>query len=591
VKDYGWFNNKVDTVLIVPNEIVLNENSDAMFREKNIENIETHIKALPTNFFKIRFFRENIGVSILKSYLSKFSYSSEIVYMDEYINTQPDIINKIISVNPTVIGISIMYNLHLLNAIQITIDLRRKGYTGHIVYGGPCATLLCAELLNNIPWLDSVALGEGEITLRLLVEYIKEKKPLSDIPGLAFRFNGVIKKSAPTIVENLDDLPFANRDYLELFKAKLGNMMTVCSIYTSRGCAGKCTFCSAPSLGEYSPTLWRCRSVNSLLNEMSLLVEQYGIKYFDIIDENFFGYGTDAYIRLENFANGIIEKKLKISFRGEIRADAKLNHDILIKLKNAGLTDILLGIESGSQSVLNRWQKGTKISMIKSVINLVQTMGFNFDPAFIMVDPITTVDEFLESIDFIIDTQIYKCEKPLYLFNEMIIFPGTKIHEQFLKDGVINEPEAIQVISLKSSQQDINAFCQKISFCDYTIKDKHVCLMWTALKGKVNYLTNFIEIRMPSILSELNKRFSDQDLLKKELIINKIRLYNKWLKGLSELTKELLLCAKGYLKDDIKEKQFESSLQECIDKFSNNALGEKIEGFITTCNSFLNSLN
>ena len=591
MKDYGWFNNKVDTVLIVPHEIVLNEDSDVMFREKNIENIETQIKALPTNFFKMRFFRENIGVLILKSYLSKFNYSSEIVYMDEYINTQVDIIDKIISVAPAVIGISIMYNLHLINAIQITIDLRKNGYTGHIVYGGPCATLLYEELLTNILEIDSIALGEGEKTLRFLVEYIKEKKTLSDVPGLAIRFNGVIKKSAPSIIENLDDLPFANRDYLELFKAKLGNMMTVCSIYTSRGCAGKCTFCSAPSLGEYSPIPWRCRSVSNLLNEMSLLVEQYGIKYFDIIDENFFGYGANAYMRLEDLANGIIENNLKINFRGEIRADANLNYDILMKLKNAGLTDILLGIESGSQSVLNRWQKGTKISKIKSVIDLVQTMGFNFDPAFIMVDPITTVDEFLESIDFIVDTKIYKCEKPLYLFNEMIIFPGTRIYKQFLKDGVINMSEAIPAISIKSSQQDINNFCQKISFCNYIIKDKHIRSMWTTLKGKVNYLTDFVEIRMPLILSELNKRFSNQDLLGKELIINKIRLYNKWLKVLSELTIELLMCTKGFLKNEIQENQLETSLQECIDNFSDNVLGEKIESFVATCNSVLDSLN
>lgn len=591
MKECGCSKNTIDMIFIVPTEIVLNKDSDIMFREKNIENIETQIKALPTNFFKMRFFRENIGVSVLNSYLSKFNYNSKIFYMDEYVDKQFCLIDEIMDINPAVIGISIMYNLHLISAIQITNEIRRRGYSGHIVYGGPCATLLCDKLLSGVLELDSVALGEGENTLKLLIEYIKEKKNLSNIPGLATRVDGKIQKSSPVIVENLDDIPFANRDYLQIYKDKLANMMTVCSIYTSRGCAGKCTFCSAPQLGEYSSIRWRFRSVDNLLDEMSMLVEKFGIKYFDIIDENFFGYGAKAYTRLEDFVKGVNERGLKIRFRGEIRADANINYDILFKLKSAGLTDILLGIESGSQKVLNRWQKGTQISKVKSVISLVQSMGFNLDPAFIMVDPFITVDEFIESVDFIIDSKIYNCEKPLYLFNEMILFPGTRIYEEFLEKKKNNISTKESIISIMSSQQEIENFCKNISFCEYTIEDKYVQKMWSILKKKVNELTCFVESDMPLILSSLNQIFSQQNREGKEKIISIIRQYNNWLKSLNELTKELLLCSKKYLLNEINDKQYELDMQKCINYFSYNFLGEKIENYINNCNSIIKMLN
>ena len=541
---------KSSIVLIVPNEIVLENKNDIMYRETILDDIESNIYALPGNFLKVKFFKENIGVSMLKAFMEENNYEADILYMNELRNVYIEVIDEIVRVNPPIVGLSIMYNLHLFNSLQIVRDLRYKGYEGKIILGGPCATLLYKEILKVVPLIDGICMGEGEYTILNIVNCVLNNKPL-EVRGFSYVKDGVIVSSCPEIAKDLDDLPFANRDYLKYFKGKMGKLFILCAFYTSRGCSGNCTYCSAPALKAVNDTPWRCRSVDNIIEEIKYLVNEFGIEYLDIIDENFFGYGVNSYKRLKEFSEKIIESDLKITFRGEMRTDINIDSDLLGQLKKAGLHDILLGIESGVQSVLNRWRKGTKIKKTGELIKLIKSMDFNLVPALIMMDPYMTKQEMIESFAFIKETKIYECENPLYMFNELIVFPGTEIANQLLEDGITQKKDYAYSMDNNYSDNQIYELCFDMTFYNYNIQDNDVSAFWKALKQSVNILTYLVDYRAPSVLKLIYNKFSSVVSEVKEELLQFIKRYRLWMKNLPEMTMGLLEISSSHLSLDI----------------------------------------
>ncbi len=574
----------MDIVLIAPQEILLRDKS--LFRDQNIKSDFDNITINPVSFAYVKFLKDNLGIAALSSFLKENGCSVKVIntYLKN-ISIQC-LCDDILDLNPSVIGISLLYDLCSYSTCLIVKTLRNKGYKGHITLGGPFSSVTYEYFLKGIKEINSVIRGEGEIPLLELIRKINKKEEWRDIKGLSYSNSDgeIIFNEFGEIIENLSVLPYPSRDdyrFLVNELKKINVKMNVASIYTSRGCLGKCTYCSAPELAKINSIKWRCRTVESIVDEIKQLVEEFNVKYINIIDENFYGYGQDANSRLKELARRIISLNLNIKFWAEIRVDIKFDDETFMLLKKAGFQDILLGLESGSQKTLNRWRKGTTIAQNEYAINKIREYGFKLEPSMIMVDPYTTYEEFKDTIEFIERNKLFNTEHPLNLINEMIVFTGTELERQLIIDGIL-KPIDVTSININNCAA-IHTFCKKISTREYEIQSNLVRVMWKSLISKTNVLAELLDNKLPRIIGEiyhiLKKSNCDKEGFK--LILHNVGLWRKNIGLLlMDLLNELINIEEINSDIDLFEKNLLKRLDTVVEKYDKKYLDMNISDLL-----------
>lgn len=218
-----------------------------------------------------------------------------------------------------------------------------------VVFGGPHATHAWEDALED-PNVDAVVLGEGEETLLDLARVLSgsPKPDLSAIPGLAFRHQGkkVLSPSRGPI-RDLDALPFSV-NHLDASPG-VDPRRQLEFLITSRGCPSSCRFCSSP--GFWGGSL-RFRSPSSIVEEIRLIRDRYGLIYFSIRDDTF----TADKRRVLELCRLLEEERVRILWNCQSRVNA-VDADMLAAMKRSGCELIQYGIESGSPAMLERLGK------------------------------------------------------------------------------------------------------------------------------------------------------------------------------------------------------------------------------------------
>ena len=144
---------------------------------------------------------------------------------------------------PDVIGITAM-TFTLIDVIKVINLIKSIRPEIKVVLGGPHVHIYPEETIN-IPGVDFLVLGEGEVTFKELVENIDNPARLRSIPGLVFKENGrVINTGARPLNENLDSLPFPARHLtpVQKYSSLMARRSPITTMFTSRGCPYRCTF-------------------------------------------------------------------------------------------------------------------------------------------------------------------------------------------------------------------------------------------------------------------------------------------------------------------------------------------------------------
>ena len=249
------------------------------------------------------------------------------------------------------IGISV-YTLMWESVKRLVKRLKKLYPHIHITLGGYHPTLFTEQVLRESDDIDSVIIGEGELTFTELAECIHKRMSWKDIEGSAYIKNGEIcKNQNRKFVENLDIFPFPARDYL------FNSDQTV-PICASRGCFSNCSFCSISSFYRgVGRKKFRRRSIQNIVNEIDEIYHKYGNKEYWFIDDNFLSATRfDKEYALE-FAKELKFRNLNISFHLACRAD-EINAEIIKALVGCGLKTVMVGIESANKRQLKFYNKG-----------------------------------------------------------------------------------------------------------------------------------------------------------------------------------------------------------------------------------------
>ncbi len=381
-------------------------------------------------------FQEHLGLGYLASSLKQKGVKTKIIDANLQGLNVSKTTKEVLAANPLLIGITVTYQDCFKYAVRLSEEIKQAGYKGKIVLGGIFPTLASQEILSEFPQIDFIVRGEGEETLFELWEAVQEEREPEEVAGVAFRKDKeiVVNPSRP-LIEDLDLLPDPSRDTLPL-ALKQGGCL---SISASRGCFGSCSFCSIYSFYQQQPGKnYRYRSVERVVEEIERLVQETGEEKIMFVDAEFIGAGKKGKERALRFAEEIIKRRLKIRFRIEARAD-NVDKEVLLALKKAGLAYVFLGVESGIQSVLDRFNKKTTVEDNLKAIKLLKELDIPTGIGFIMFDPFTTLSEVIENAEFLEKTGIPYSQLAVTVSPaaKLIVFTGTEAQKKLSKEGVL----------------------------------------------------------------------------------------------------------------------------------------------------------
>lgn len=261
-----------------------------------------------------------------------------------------------------------------------------------LILGGCIPTFAYEQLIKKYDNIICIY-GEGEEAFfQLAFSYaeglfdIDEK--LLEIGNLVFKLNNQIMITSQKSLDlDREDTTIRNTYILEYIKKNHG----IVRLEGSRGCSwNKCSFCCVNA--KYANPSWRGFSIDKIVKEL-IEISDMGFHAPYFTDEDFFGQEYNRAIELGNRiidlkAQGKIRKDMNF-FISILAADAicEAGKRALIVLKEAGLREVFLGIESLEKEQLKRYNKKANIDTNMKAINFINEIGLNIDSGYILFDP------------------------------------------------------------------------------------------------------------------------------------------------------------------------------------------------------------
>jgi anaerobic magnesium-protoporphyrin IX monomethyl ester cyclase len=364
-----------------------------------------------------------LGLCYISSYIKREKGIS-VHLLDLSIIPMKKLLKQVMELRPDIVGVT-CFSPNRFSSLDIVREIKSLLPETLVVAGGIHASFLYDQILKNFDSVDMVVRGEGEETVLELIDFLKEGDGLDKIRGLAFRrLSDIVVNEKRGYIKDLDSLPFPT--YVEHFIHFNGKRLRGASIITSRGCSGGCKFCSVP--GYWGKP--RFRSTENIFEEMSILVNQYKVEYVNFMDDTF----TEDKERVENLCSLIKRKNLNIKWRATARVNT-LDLGVLKIMKDAGCAEISVGVESGSQDILNRFGKKTSPEKIADICTAIKALKIRLEANFIVGGPgesDKTIEETKRLIKFI-KPDVFNVSQSLYLL------PGTALSREFSEKGFYNE--------------------------------------------------------------------------------------------------------------------------------------------------------
>jgi radical SAM superfamily enzyme YgiQ (UPF0313 family) len=326
---------------------------------------------------------------------------------------------------PNLLAVHAVYFWERTNLLfDMLSDLKRNNRDVLICLFGFFPTLAWRDIMAHFPDIDYVIVGEPEETIVDLARHM-ERGIDNELRSLAVRIHDKpVLSGIRGPISNLDGLPYPLRPDIQ-------NAQMIC-VQASRGCYNGCSFCLIPALTG-GKTAWRGRSVQDVVCEVTELV-QNGHTDIYFVDPNFIGPGKAGRERAFELARSLSE--LGITFGMETRAD-DLTYPLMKALADAGLTSLLIGLESGSHGVLSRLSKNTSVKENQDAIEMVREAGLDPELGFIMFEPESTLNDILDNFLFLKENRVLdRLSRTVnILHHQQILLKGTSGYESALNKG------------------------------------------------------------------------------------------------------------------------------------------------------------
>lgn len=280
------------------------------------------------------------------------------------------------------------------------------------------------DVLYQYKSLDLIMVGEVEETLKEILQ----KKQVAKIKGLCYRDGFVAKYTGKRpFIQDLDKLPFPARHLIDnsIYK-RPDNGKVQAIIKVSRGCPHHCFFCLATPVSGQKV---RMRSPESIVEEIRLCVNKYKITNF-LFWSDIFNEDREWVLDL---CEAIMDSGLKITWSANTRADTA-DDEMVEFMYDAGCRLVSIGVESGSQFVLDKIGKKITIDQIKKTVKLFKENKIKVYNYFILGLPWDTEDTIEETIDFAI-----RLNSDFVSFYTATPLPGTRFFKFAVENNLLSD--------------------------------------------------------------------------------------------------------------------------------------------------------
>ncbi len=361
-----------------------------------------------------------LGVLSLSAYVKKYSDAetklidfniilnkADSFYYSSFSELFRDVLSQqdYIDFNPTIIGISTLFSSAYYNMIDIAAEAR-KVYPDALIYsGGGIPTNIYKEIFRDSKDFDMLSFGEGERPLLELVK-AKDKQKLLDHhdswitrekvrAGMTFVHDDII---------DLDEIPFYDYDILNISDyglsptvktySSFGDQDITFHIATSRGCIHRCCFCASHSVHGRKMRYHSIRRVREDLEQLQL---RFGATKIGIQDDHFMADKD----RANQIINILKEMNMTIFFQSGLALYA-LDRPMLEAMKEAGVKQLVLAVESGSNRVLKEiMHKPINLDIIRRVVDDCRDLGIETDANIVVGVPGETKQDMEDSLAYL----------------------------------------------------------------------------------------------------------------------------------------------------------------------------------------------
>ncbi len=366
-----------------------------------------------------------VGLGYLSSAIKHARCNDDVMIIDgrRLRLSEAAIVKKVNAFAPDVIGVTAM-TFEASQAASLITSLKREYSRVPVVLGGPHATGFGPDLLRIVD-ADYLVIGEGEETLVELLGVLEDGCPPSHIKGLAWRlesgevvFNGPRDFIENTATLSIDWEAIGPEQYFGLWKRNAMNTIAHSSrrlpVFTSRGCPFGCTYCHQIFGRKY-----RIFDPEKTVSEMIGLRDKYGLKEFEIIDDNF-NLHLD---RAKAVMKEIIDRELGcwITFTNGLRAD-RMDEDLLELMLRAGVYRIDYAIESASPRIQKLIHKNLDLDRAREVVNMTADRRIVTGTYNMLGFPGETEHEMAQTVEFAVSLKNH-----IASFFYLMPFPGTEI--------------------------------------------------------------------------------------------------------------------------------------------------------------------
>ncbi len=379
----------------------------------------------------------SIGLVLLCSYLQAKGHDIKIIdcrellakyRTKEYIQFVLRIVEEF---RPDVIGINMLSAL-FDEAKKISCALKHRFPDIQIIAGGPHPSVEPVLTLQQIPYIDAICVGPGE---EVCLELLEGNNP-SRIKGLMRRNHTDEFKPRP-VVRDIDKYPFP--DYSLVHDNHYTDFTTSTiiswgfrglSAMTSRSCPYSCKFCAS----DWSKP-FRYHSPEYTI-EMAKYLATHDIDAITFFDDTLASIEDRLYKICEGFiGERIFYPYSKLRWFAGIRAN-QVKPALLKMMKRAGCFSVNLGIESGSDRMLQVINKKTTVEMNKQACAYVKEAGLCLVPTFMVGIPGETEEEMEQTLEFMRNVDCNM--KGVGAFRPL---PGSPFYYEFIDKKILIKQE------------------------------------------------------------------------------------------------------------------------------------------------------
>jgi anaerobic magnesium-protoporphyrin IX monomethyl ester cyclase len=418
------------------------------------------------------------GYAYLAGYLVEKGEEVVVLFRPDKSGDFKKFAQQIIGLQPALVGFGTLFP-DLYPIKELIEILNGAGRNFPIAIGGQMVTPT-PEFAVNITGADIGVIGEGEIILYELINAMRNDKDIRQIKGLVINDGGKISFTGPgEFIKDLSKLPkipynlFPSNKWLNIGRYYVGKAQPhwryndkVVAIHGGRGCPFNCNFCYHHSLPRY-------RSMKDMFEEAKMLVEKY--------DANMVYFGDDLVLATPTRAKELIEaiKKLprKVEYSVSCRFDIleRLSDEILREMKETGCRIMGIGIESGSQRILDIIDKRITTEQIIKGMRRLKDAGILPSVSIMVGQYGETLEDVQKSIDIMLKTLDYD-KNVNYAFTITTPFPGTGLYNTALDKKIIKDH--FDFYKKFDSEKEINGLSVNLS----AMSDEEVIEMHDKIK-------------------------------------------------------------------------------------------------------------